>query len=91
MGVRSVAPTVLAAMRDAIERVKARGGTVSFDPNIRKELAKGSDLAAFFDFVLDRCRHRPAERRRSCLLLPVRDEERRRCKRFSSAASARSS
>ena len=40
-------------MRTAIERVKARGGTVSFDPNSRKELPRGSDLAAFVDFVID--------------------------------------
>ena len=40
-------------MRTAIERVKARGGTVSFDPNSRKELPRGSELAAFVDFVID--------------------------------------
>jgi sugar/nucleoside kinase (ribokinase family) len=48
-------PALLATMRAAVERVKSTGGQVSFDPNIRRELAKDSDLSAFFDFVLDRC------------------------------------
>jgi tagatose kinase len=55
MGSSLFSPRIVAATRLAVERVKARGGTISFDPNIRTELAKGSDIAAFFDFVLDRC------------------------------------
>ena len=53
MGTSLFSPQVTAVMRTAIERVKARGGTVSFDPNSRKELPRGSDLAAFVDFVID--------------------------------------
>ena len=52
MGSSLMSPEVMVAMRSAIERVKGRGGTVSFDPNSRKELASGSDIAAFIDFVV---------------------------------------
>jgi sugar/nucleoside kinase (ribokinase family) len=52
MGSSLMSAEVMAAMRSAVERVKARGGTVSFDPNSRKELARGSDIAAFIDFVI---------------------------------------
>ena len=52
MGTSLISPSVMEAMRYAIGRVKARRGTVSFDPNSRKELARGSDLATFVDDVL---------------------------------------
>lgn len=52
MGTSLISPAVMDAMRGAIRAVKGRGGTVSFDPNSRKELAKGSDLAAFTDDIL---------------------------------------
>ncbi len=55
MGSSLFSPALLAAMCGAVERVKAAGGRISFDPNIRRELSRGSDLAAFFDFVLARC------------------------------------
>lgn len=52
MGTSLISPAVMEAMRAAIRAVKDRGGTVSFDPNSRKELARGSDLAAFTDDIL---------------------------------------
>jgi len=52
MGTSLISPAVMEAMRAAIRAVKDRGGSVSFDPNSRKELAKGSDLAAFTDDIL---------------------------------------
>jgi sugar/nucleoside kinase (ribokinase family) len=52
MGTSLISATVMEAMRAAIQTVKDRGGTVSFDPNNRKELAKGSKLAAFTDDIL---------------------------------------
>jgi tagatose kinase len=55
MGSSLFSPVLRTAMRGAIERVKTSGGRISFDPNVRKELTKNSDLAAFFDFVLERC------------------------------------
>jgi len=64
MGSSLFSPRLVEAARIAIDRVKARGGAVSFDPNIRKELAKDGELAIFFDFVLDHCD----------LLMPSRDE-----------------
>jgi tagatose kinase len=55
MGSSLFSPRLVEAARIAIDRVKARGGAVSFDPNIRRELAKDGELAIFFDFVLDHC------------------------------------
>jgi sugar/nucleoside kinase (ribokinase family) len=52
MGTSLISPKVMEAMRDAVRGVKARGGTISFDPNSRKELAGGSDLAAFVEEIL---------------------------------------
>ena len=52
MGTSLISPKVMEAMREAVRRVKARGGTISFDPNSRKELATGSDLAAFVEEIL---------------------------------------
>ena len=39
----------------AIDRVRGRGGTVSFDPNLRRELTEGSPLTDKFQLLLDRC------------------------------------
>jgi sugar/nucleoside kinase (ribokinase family) len=52
MGTSLISPKVMEAMREAVRRVKARGGTISFDPNSRKKLATGSDLAAFVEEIL---------------------------------------
>ena len=52
MGTSLISSTVMEAMRSAVRQVKARGGTISFDPNSRKELAGGSDLAAFVEELL---------------------------------------
>jgi sugar/nucleoside kinase (ribokinase family) len=52
MGTSLISPKVMEAMREAVRRVKARGGTISFDPNSRKELASGSELAAFVEEIL---------------------------------------
>jgi sugar/nucleoside kinase (ribokinase family) len=52
MGTSLISPAVMEAMREAIRVVKARGGSISFDPNSRKELAKGSELAVFVDDIL---------------------------------------
>ncbi len=41
------------AMRKAIEHVKARGGTVSFDPNIRKEMLNIPEMSQAFEYILD--------------------------------------
>jgi sugar/nucleoside kinase (ribokinase family) len=55
MGTSLFSPGLLAMTRLAVETVKARGGSISFDPNLRAELPHGSDVAATFDFVIDRC------------------------------------
>ena len=46
---------MIAAISDAVAEVRKRGGTVSFDPNVRTEIAKGSDLAAAFDSIVAGC------------------------------------
>ena len=52
MGTSLISPKVMEAMRDAVRRVKAQGGAISFDPNSRKELAGGPDIAAFVEEIL---------------------------------------
>ncbi len=41
------------AMRKAIENVKSRNGTVSFDPNIRKEMLNIPVMLQAFEYILD--------------------------------------
>lgn len=41
------------AMRKAIENIKARNGTVSFDPNIRKEMLNIPEMSQAFEYILD--------------------------------------
>ncbi|MBE7213195.1 MAG: sugar kinase [Gluconacetobacter diazotrophicus] len=39
----------------AVDRVKARGGTVSFDPNVRKEMLRIPEMRAAQRMMLERC------------------------------------
>jgi len=52
MGSSIFSHTVIQMMREAISIVKAHGGKISFDPNVRKELLNDSTLFAFFEEVL---------------------------------------
>jgi sugar/nucleoside kinase (ribokinase family) len=52
MGSGLPVPAVFGMVRDAMPGIKARGGTVSFDPNIRKEMLSRGDAKAAFDMVL---------------------------------------
>jgi tagatose kinase len=52
MGTSLISLKVTEAMRAAVRHVKARGGTISFDPNSRKELPGGPDLAGFVKEIL---------------------------------------
>jgi sugar/nucleoside kinase (ribokinase family) len=52
MGSGLPVPAVFAMVRDALPDIKSRGGTVSFDPNIRKEMLASGDAKAAFDTVL---------------------------------------
>jgi sugar/nucleoside kinase (ribokinase family) len=52
MGSGLPVPAVFAMVRDALPNIKARGGTVSFDPNIRKEMLTSGDARDAFDTVL---------------------------------------
>ncbi|MGQ9366811.1 tagatose kinase [Azospirillum sp. ST 5-10] len=54
MGSALVAEPVVALIRDALDAVKGRGGTVSFDPNIRKEML---GLPGLHDALLHVFRH----------------------------------
>jgi tagatose kinase len=44
---------IIEAMKKAIETVKGNGGTVSFDPNIRKEMLRIPEMREALDFILD--------------------------------------
>jgi len=44
---------IIEAMKQAIEMVKTNGGTVSFDPNIRKEMLRIPEMRDALDFILD--------------------------------------
>lgn len=55
MGSSLFSQSVIGVISNAIAEVRKRGGTVSFDPNVRTEIAKGSDLAAAFDSIVAGC------------------------------------
>jgi sugar/nucleoside kinase (ribokinase family) len=44
---------IIEAMKQVIETVKAKGGTVSFDPNIHKEMLRIPEMREALDFILD--------------------------------------
>jgi tagatose kinase len=44
---------IIEAMKKVIETVKENGGTVSFDPNIRKEMLRIPEMREALDFILD--------------------------------------
>jgi len=44
---------IIEAMKKVIETVKGHGGTVSFDPNIRKEMLRIPEMRKALDFILD--------------------------------------
>ncbi|WP_131114205.1 tagatose kinase [Lichenihabitans psoromatis] len=52
MGSSLFAPAIVAATEAAIETVKERGGTVSFDPNVRKEMLDLPGMREAFGRVL---------------------------------------
>ncbi len=55
MGSSLFSPALVDAATEAIERVKRRSGTVSFDPNLRKEMLGAPGMRAALDAVLQRC------------------------------------
>lgn len=44
---------VIDAMRKALDIIKSKGGTISFDPNLRKEMFDIPEMEASFDYILD--------------------------------------
>jgi sugar/nucleoside kinase (ribokinase family) len=44
---------IIEATKKVIETVKGQGGTVSFDPNVRKEMLHVPEMREVLDFVLD--------------------------------------
>lgn len=52
MGSAFAAPELGAMVMDAARRIKARGGTLSFDPNLRPELLDAPGMRAALDAVL---------------------------------------
>jgi sugar/nucleoside kinase (ribokinase family) len=48
-------PAVVNAARDAVEIVRAQGGTVSFDPNARREMLASGGMRAALEAMLRSC------------------------------------
>ncbi|HET9872229.1 MAG TPA: sugar kinase [Propionibacteriaceae bacterium] len=55
MGTAFSAPGLAQVAREAIARITARGGTLSFDPNLRPEILETPGLRAALDEVLAQC------------------------------------
>ncbi len=55
MGTALSAPGIARVAQEAVRRVTARGGTLSFDPNLRAEMLGAPGLREALDDVLDRC------------------------------------
>ncbi len=55
MGSSLVSDGIVRTVRTAIDRIKGKGGTVSFDPNIRKEMLALPGLRAALTHALARC------------------------------------
>ena len=53
MGSSLFSASIIEAMKKALKTVKGNGGTVSFDPNIRKEMLRIPEMRAALDYVLD--------------------------------------
>jgi tagatose kinase len=54
VGSSLVSPEIVSAIRTATETIKARGGTLSFDPNVRKEIFSAPALRDTLDWLLAR-------------------------------------
>ncbi|GAB3261679.1 tagatose kinase [Kineosporia babensis] len=55
MGSALSAPGIAHLAREAVRRVKARGGSLSFDPNLRPEILQAPGLPEALDEVLAQC------------------------------------
>ena len=55
MGSSLFLPCVIAVAKEAVEQVRGRGGTVSFDPNVRKEMLRAPEMRASLEWMLRRC------------------------------------
>lgn len=64
MGSSLFNPSITAAMQKAVDIVKQQGGTISFDPNIRKEILRSGAMREALEFFL----------RRTDLFLPSGEE-----------------
>lgn len=64
MGSSLFSDRIVAAMKQAVDIVKSNGGTVSFDPNVRKEILHSPGMRAALDYFL----------RRTDIFLPSGDE-----------------
>jgi tagatose kinase len=53
MGSSLFSASIVEAVMQAVRIVKAHGGTVSFDPNVRKEIVNRPAMRAAFDHLLD--------------------------------------
>jgi sugar/nucleoside kinase (ribokinase family) len=54
MGTALYAPSVVLSILDAVDRIKAKGGTVSFDPNLRPEILDSPGMREALQTVLSK-------------------------------------
>jgi sugar/nucleoside kinase (ribokinase family) len=54
MGTALYAPSVVLSILDAVDRIKAKGGTVSFDPNLRPEILDSPGMLEALQTVLSK-------------------------------------
>jgi tagatose kinase len=55
MGTALFSPRIVAIVLDAVDAIKARGGTISFDPNLRPEILKLPGLREACETLFRRC------------------------------------
>jgi sugar/nucleoside kinase (ribokinase family) len=55
MGTALFSPSIVAVVRGAAEAIKARGGTISFDPNLRPEILNLPGLREACETLFRRC------------------------------------
>ena len=54
MGSSLFSESIVNAMKKAVDMIKQQGGTISFDPNIRKEILRSGEMRAALQYFLER-------------------------------------
>jgi sugar/nucleoside kinase (ribokinase family) len=75
MGTALFSPRIIGIVLDAVETIKARGGTISFDPNLRPELLNLPGLREACETLFRRCDLFLPSGLELYLFMPVQDEK----------------